>query len=184
MESSGGGNRNPSKGRPAVPTEEGSRVWFGLHVLRRHPKCLLRMSLVHILQGPTYQHIKSLQALSDKPNVDDRQQPAHSPASMDPIMTGLGGDAPMMLSILWSLTFVAFVFVLLRLYTRVKVVEAYGWDDHFFNASFVSTYLQPWPGDTYHLTRCSTGNPSHLRCYADNIITLRLRARHGRDHCY
>lgn len=58
---------------------------------------------------------------------------------VDSVMVGLGGDAPMMLGVLWGLTFVAFLFVLLRLYTRTKVIEAYGWDDHFFNASFVSS---------------------------------------------
>lgn len=56
----------------------------------------------------------------------------------DPVMVGLGGEAPMMLGILWGLTGVTFIFVLMRLYTRVKVVQSYGWDDHFFNASFVS----------------------------------------------
>lgn len=44
----------------------------------------------------------------------------------------------MMLGILWGFTAVTFVFVILRLYTRIKVVQAYGLDDHFFNASFVS----------------------------------------------
>lgn len=45
----------------------------------------------------------------------------------------------MMLGILWGFTAVTFVFVILRLYTRIKVVQAYGLDDHFFNASFVSS---------------------------------------------
>lgn len=57
----------------------------------------------------------------------------------DPMMIGIGGDAPMMLGILWGFTAVTFVFVILRLYTRIKVVQAYGLDDHFFNASFVSS---------------------------------------------
>lgn len=59
----------------------------------------------------------------------------------DPMMIGIGGDAPMMLGILWGFTAVTFVFVILRLYTRIKVVQAYGLDDHFFNASFVSLLI-------------------------------------------
>lgn len=51
--------------------------------------------------------------------------------------TGLGGDAPKMLAVLWSLTALALVFVTLRLYTRVRVIRAYGLDDYFYNASFV-----------------------------------------------
>ncbi|KAF7521830.1 hypothetical protein G7054_g12338 [Neopestalotiopsis clavispora] len=57
------------------------------------------------------------------------------------VMTGIGGDAPMMLGLLWGFTSVAFVFVVLRLYTRIKVVQAYGLDDHFFNASFLSLLI-------------------------------------------
>ncbi|KAL6799552.1 hypothetical protein GGI42DRAFT_327830 [Trichoderma sp. SZMC 28013] len=52
--------------------------------------------------------------------------------------TGLGGDAPKMLAVLWSLTALALVFVILRLYTRVRVIRAYGLDDYFYNASFVT----------------------------------------------
>lgn len=47
----------------------------------------------------------------------------------------------MMLGLLWGFTSVAFVFVVLRLYTRIKVVQAYGLDDHFFNASFLSLLI-------------------------------------------
>ncbi|ETS73764.1 hypothetical protein PFICI_14710 [Pestalotiopsis fici W106-1] len=57
------------------------------------------------------------------------------------LMIGIGGDAPMMLGLLWGFTSVAFIFVVLRLYTRIKVVQAYGLDDHFFNASFVSLLI-------------------------------------------
>jgi hypothetical protein len=51
---------------------------------------------------------------------------------------GIGGQAPVVLGVLWGLTGITFVFVILRLYTRLKVVQSYGLDDHFFNASFVS----------------------------------------------
>lgn len=52
-------------------------------------------------------------------------------------VVGLGGDAPKMLAVLWSLTALALVFFLLRLYTRLRVIRAYGLDDYFYNASFV-----------------------------------------------
>ncbi|KAH8169992.1 hypothetical protein LIA77_10536 [Sarocladium implicatum] len=59
----------------------------------------------------------------------------------DRIMLGLGGDSPMMLSVLWSLTLVATLFVGLRLYTRLHVLQSYGWDDHFFNASYATLLI-------------------------------------------
>ncbi|KAK7756019.1 hypothetical protein SLS62_001962 [Diatrype stigma] len=52
-------------------------------------------------------------------------------------MSPIADDAARTLAVLWTLTAVTFLFVLLRLYTRVKVVHAYGIDDHFFNAAFV-----------------------------------------------
>lgn len=54
-------------------------------------------------------------------------------------MVPVGGNAFWVLGVLWSLGALTLVFVLLRLYTRLKVVRAYGLDDHFFNASFVSS---------------------------------------------
>lgn len=47
----------------------------------------------------------------------------------------------MVLGVLWSLAILTFVFVLLRLYTRLRIVEAYGIDDHFFNSAFVPSHL-------------------------------------------
>ncbi|KAL6880043.1 hypothetical protein HDV57DRAFT_104172 [Trichoderma longibrachiatum] len=52
--------------------------------------------------------------------------------------TGVGGDAPKMLAVLWSLTSLALVFVLLRLYTRLRILRAYGADDYFYNAAFAT----------------------------------------------
>ncbi|KAJ0340995.1 hypothetical protein COL154_012069 [Colletotrichum chrysophilum] len=52
-------------------------------------------------------------------------------------MIGPGGDAPMALGVLWGLTAMALCFVILRLWTRLGVLSAYGMDDHFFNFSFV-----------------------------------------------
>ncbi|OLN83278.1 hypothetical protein CCHL11_03002 [Colletotrichum chlorophyti] len=52
-------------------------------------------------------------------------------------MIGPGGDAPMVLGVLWGLTGLTFGFVVLRLYTRIVVLQAYGMDDHFFNFAFI-----------------------------------------------
>ncbi|KAK1973974.1 hypothetical protein LZ30DRAFT_609350 [Colletotrichum cereale] len=48
-----------------------------------------------------------------------------------------GGDAPMALGVLWGLTVITLCFVLLRLYTRISILQAYGIDDHFYNFAFV-----------------------------------------------
>ena len=39
---------------------------------------------------------------------------------------------------IWGLAGVTFLFVLLRLYTRVISLQSYGMDDYFYNAAFVS----------------------------------------------
>ncbi|KAK1240372.1 hypothetical protein MKX07_004400 [Trichoderma sp. CBMAI-0711] len=59
----------------------------------------------------------------------------------DQYALGLGGDAPKMLAVLWSLTALALVFVLLRLYTRLRVLRAYGLDDYFYNAAFMTLLI-------------------------------------------
>ncbi|KAH0493329.1 hypothetical protein TgHK011_000003 [Trichoderma gracile] len=56
----------------------------------------------------------------------------------DLYVLGLGGDAPKMLAVLWSLTALSLLFVLLRLYTRLRVIRAYGLDDYFYNAAFMT----------------------------------------------
>lgn len=84
-------------------------------------------------------------------------------------MIGLGGDAPTMLGILWALTGVTLIFVLLRLYTRIKVVESYGLDDHFFNASFVCMF-PGWLAKAH-----ATGHAPRLRCHAHDILLVRFR---------
>lgn len=52
-------------------------------------------------------------------------------------MTPISPSAAATLVVLWTLTAVTFIFVVLRLYTRLSVVHAYGLDDHFFSAAFV-----------------------------------------------
>lgn len=44
---------------------------------------------------------------------------------------------PMLLGVVWTFQVFAFALVGLRLYARLRVVQTYGWDDHFFNASVV-----------------------------------------------
>jgi len=48
------------------------------------------------------------------------------------------GDAPWALGVMWTLTFIVFVFVILRLYTRVLIVKIFGVDDLVYNIAFVS----------------------------------------------
>lgn len=57
---------------------------------------------------------------------------------MAPPFSSPQGNAPETLAALWCLVAVALVFVLLRLYTRYKVIDAIGIDDHLFNVAFVS----------------------------------------------
>ncbi|KAI5465272.1 hypothetical protein BGZ63DRAFT_410941 [Mariannaea sp. PMI_226] len=48
-----------------------------------------------------------------------------------------GGDGPWAVAVMWALTAVVFIFVLLRIYTRVVVVTSYGMDDHLYNLAFI-----------------------------------------------
>lgn len=57
---------------------------------------------------------------------------------MAPPFSSPQGNAPQTLAALWCLVALALVFVLLRLYTRYKVIDAIGIDDHLFNVAFVS----------------------------------------------
>ncbi|KIL86085.1 hypothetical protein FAVG1_10479 [Fusarium avenaceum] len=49
----------------------------------------------------------------------------------------IGGDGPWVVTVMWSLTAIGFVFVALRIYTRVTVVRSFGVDDHVYNLAFV-----------------------------------------------
>ncbi|RKK32503.1 hypothetical protein BFJ67_g14711 [Fusarium oxysporum f. sp. cepae] len=42
---------------------------------------------------------------------------------------------------MWSLTAVAFIFVVLRAYTRIFVVKSFGVDDHVYNLAFIFLLL-------------------------------------------
>ena len=39
---------------------------------------------------------------------------------------------------MWALTGLTFIFVILRIYTRIVVVKFFGIDDHVYNVAFVS----------------------------------------------
>lgn len=45
----------------------------------------------------------------------------------------------------WAMTTVVLVFVLMRLYTRVKFVSIYGLDDYLYILAFVSENLSHCP---------------------------------------
>ncbi|KAK9415237.1 putative Integral membrane protein pth11 [Seiridium unicorne] len=48
-----------------------------------------------------------------------------------------GGTAPSAITAMWILTALTFVFVILRIYTRIWVVHSYGIDDHVYNLAFL-----------------------------------------------
>lgn len=61
----------------------------------------------------------------------------------------MGGHGPWAVAVMWIVTVVALVFVLLRAYTRIKVVQSYGVDDHVYNFAFVSPGLQIYRRDSF-----------------------------------
>ena len=50
----------------------------------------------------------------------------------------MGGEGPWAITVMWIVTAPAFVFVVLRTYTRAAVVQSFGVDDHVYNFAFVS----------------------------------------------
>lgn len=51
----------------------------------------------------------------------------------------LAGKGIRAIAVMWAMTFISFILVPLRLYTRVYVVKALGVDDHVFNLAWVSS---------------------------------------------
>ncbi|KAK8121313.1 hypothetical protein PG999_005433 [Apiospora kogelbergensis] len=49
----------------------------------------------------------------------------------------MGGDGPWAITVMWALTTATFVFVLLRIYTRLIVVKSFGIDDQVYILAFV-----------------------------------------------
>lgn len=54
---------------------------------------------------------------------------------------GIGGDGTKAVPAMWVLTAVAFVFVILRTYTRLVVVRGYGIDDYVYTFAFFLLFL-------------------------------------------
>ncbi|KAH7631609.1 hypothetical protein B0T09DRAFT_105860 [Sordaria sp. MPI-SDFR-AT-0083] len=54
---------------------------------------------------------------------------------------GVGGDAGWALAIMWVLVAIVFILLLLRLYTRIVCVAAYGIDDHIYMVAFIFLLL-------------------------------------------
>ncbi|KAK3391827.1 hypothetical protein B0T20DRAFT_362125 [Sordaria brevicollis] len=54
---------------------------------------------------------------------------------------GVGGDAHWALAVMWVLVGLVFVLLLLRLYTRIVCVAAYGVDDHIYMVAFIFLLL-------------------------------------------
>lgn len=59
-------------------------------------------------------------------------------------MAGLQGEAVWALGVMWTLTGLVFAFLLLRLYTRIICLAAYGVDDHIYVVAFVRS-LRSFP---------------------------------------
>ncbi|KAK8105101.1 hypothetical protein PG999_008460 [Apiospora kogelbergensis] len=56
-------------------------------------------------------------------------------------MFAMGGDAPMAMSFVWIMLGVLFLFLLLRLYTRVVLLAALGVDDYLYISAFIFAAL-------------------------------------------
>jgi hypothetical protein len=50
----------------------------------------------------------------------------------------LAGKGVRAVAVMWVMTFISFILIPLRLYTRVYIVKALGVDDHVFNLAWVS----------------------------------------------
>ncbi|KAI1458695.1 hypothetical protein F4805DRAFT_423363 [Annulohypoxylon moriforme] len=54
---------------------------------------------------------------------------------------GIQDDGAKAVTAMWALTAMSFIFVVLRAYTRLVVVKAYGIDDHVYNLAFIFLML-------------------------------------------
>jgi hypothetical protein len=50
----------------------------------------------------------------------------------------LAGKGIRAVAVMWAMTFISFILVPLRLYTRLCIIKAIGLDDHIFNLAWVS----------------------------------------------
>lgn len=107
---------------------------------------------------------------------------------------GVGSDASRALTVVWVLLSLTFVFVLLRLYVRVKLTARERWaaDDYYYFASFVSLLRQttrPTDQDTGGIND-SIANyrkiflidiVSHIRYLNSSLRGIRTRPRYLGD---
>ena len=68
-------------------------------------------------------------------------------------MAFFGHNGPMIVTVMWTETIVALIFVLARLYTRSRIVRSIGWDDHLIAISMV--FPTPFPGNLQETDRTS-----------------------------
>jgi hypothetical protein len=54
------------------------------------------------------------------------------------VMNDLGGYGPIIIATLWTEAAIALVFVCMRLWTRITINRAVGWDDYLISFSCVS----------------------------------------------
>ncbi|KAG9255793.1 uncharacterized protein F5Z01DRAFT_699609 [Emericellopsis atlantica] len=58
-------------------------------------------------------------------------------ATPEPAPLGMGGEAHWAMAVMWTFTAFVFLFLLLRIYTRVVCLSSYGLDDHIYVVAFV-----------------------------------------------
>jgi len=71
----------------------------------------------------------------------------------------IGGKAPMALAIMWSLVAITWVFVILRLYTRIFIIQSVGPDDHTYWLSGVRACSYNYVNSHLLTTRYPDINP-------------------------
>ncbi len=90
----------------------------------------------------------------------------------------MGGEGPRAITVMWIVTALAFVFVVLRTYTRAVVVQSFGVDDHVYNFAFVSQTRPDAPRCLLTLLRVP-GSPCLLHGRDNRLGTLWIRSEHG-----
>lgn len=68
------------------------------------------------------------------------------------------------IAVLWTLFFVTSIFVILRLFSRIKILQFYSAEDYLYNVAFVSSRQPPW-GKHAHLPTDPASEPCRGRYY-------------------
>ncbi|KAI0424297.1 hypothetical protein F5Y09DRAFT_353589 [Xylaria sp. FL1042] len=87
---------------------------------------------------------------------------------------GVASNASTVLMTLWALAGVTFIFVLLRLYTRIIVLKMCGTDDHCYNEAFLSLYCSR----SQKQRKISVHEPTMMLLPTYNIL-IQLSAEYG-----